>query len=368
LSTSRPHGEALIALGLMSELAARGHSITAFTKEADAGVEAMPWETVLIPDTGGLDSFAQLRYSRAARERLGAMGPTGFDIAHWLFPTGHQPAPPLPPAGQPLVVGPLMDPWPSRRRWWPPGFAVANAMSPYLARRYRRTLEGAGAVLVCTDQARRVLPNDRLASAAVELPYGVDTERFTVRPLPSTPTLLYVGRMERAKGVDGLVRAFAATAGRLPEARLLLAGQGTLVEELRSDLKRPSLKDRAEYLGVVEPQAMPELMAAASAVALPSVGEPFGMTLLEGMAAGRALLATNRNGPASIVVPGEGGILVEPGDESALTSGILELLEAPDRLQTMGQFNRRRAEQIYGWPRVAERLEAVYRRVLGARG
>src|SRR6185437_8689006 len=147
---------------------------------------------------------------------------------------------------------------------------------------------------------------------------GVDLERFTVRPAPAGPTrYLCVASLIQRKNVLRLARAF----GRLGEGTLTFVGDGPL---------RPQLEGRAGIVltGHVPHEGIPERLAAARVVCGPSLVEPFGQSLLEALAAGRPVVATNVGGPAEFVPP-EAGVLVDPLDEDAILDGLRRAAELP---------------------------------------
>ena len=115
-----------------------------------------------------------------------------------------------------------------------------------------------------------------------------------------------------------------------------------------------------DFVGQVQAGNVPALIGGSSVLCLPAYGEPFGMVLLEAMAAGRAVVATREGGPASIVVDGAGGALVEPGDVPALSSALIAVLSNANRLIAVGEFNRARVEAQYSLDLVVDRIERVY--------
>jgi phosphatidylinositol alpha-mannosyltransferase len=99
---------------------------------------------------------------------------------------------------------------------------------------------------------------------------------------------------------------------------------------------------------------------------LPSttMGEAFGVVLLEAMASGKPVIASNLPGVRSVVSDGQDGLLVQPGDASALSQAMGRLLGDPQLRQHMGQQGRRKVEAQYAWPRIIPRLVEVYEQAL----
>ena len=136
-------------------------------------------------------------------------------------------------------------------------------------------------------------------------------------------TFLYVGRLEREKGLDVLLRAFDAVPGRL-----VLVGRGDDEGRLRR-----LAGDRVQFVGALERDDLPELYAAADVFVLPSLSEPWGMVLNEAAAAGLPLVATDAAGAAhELIDEGQNGFMVPAGDEGAL-AGALRRLASDETLR-----------------------------------
>ncbi len=147
---------------------------------------------------------------------------------------------------------------------------------------------------------------------------GVDLQRFRVStPLDGAPAFLCLGSLTERKNVLRLARAFEL----LGEGTLTFAGDGPLRAELegRKDI---------HLLGAVPYDRIPPLIAESNVVCQPSLVEPFGQALLEGMACGRSVVATKVGGPPEFV-PAEAGILVDPLDEQAIAAALREAAQLP---------------------------------------
>jgi D-inositol-3-phosphate glycosyltransferase len=355
LTDSRAHGEGLIAWQTFSGLAARGHDLVVCTRRAELQSEP-PFTAVELGRTSGLESLEPLAYARAVDRTLSRFGGAdSFDVAHWLFPQAPDETVWAPPRGLRFVVGPHSLVWPGGRgRPLRAGDAVRAVARPLFRARRRRAFAAASAVLVSTPAAVSAVP----AGARTRVvPFGVDASRFTPAPLPAEPTVLFVGRLEPAKGVRDLVEAFARV--RVRGARLLLAGDGPEQAWIEAEKERLGLNGSVLLLGAVPHDEVPGLLERAALVCLPSHGEPFGMALLEAMAAGRAVVATSSGGPR-FLVDERGGRLVAPGDPEALAGALAELLDDPALLGRMGRFNRERVERELSLERTLDALEEAY--------
>jgi glycosyltransferase involved in cell wall biosynthesis len=174
---------------------------------------------------------------------------------------------------------------------------------------------------------------------------------------PGSPVLLCVGRLAEQKGHRFLLEAMTAILADHPEARLLLAGEGHL---------RPTLQaqagDRVSFLGVRED--VPALIARADLFVFPSLWEGQGNALLEAMAVGAPIVATDIPSTRETVTDGEHALLVPPGAAAALAGAVNRLLADPALARRLADAARVRA-QDYDIERTTRDLEAVYTRLLG---
>ena len=169
-------------------------------------------------------------------------------------------------------------------------------------------------------------------------PSGAPADRATTREAlglaPQARVVLNVGSLTPQKSQDVLLRAFADAARRVPQAVLLIAGEGRLRGPLRELCARLSLGDRVRFLGARTD--VPDLMEACDLFALSSSREGLSVTLLEAMRARRATLATDVGGNREAVADGVTGRVVPVGDEGAMAEALAELLAAPERLAALG--------------------------------
>jgi len=201
------------------------------------------------------------------------------------------------------------------------------------------------------------------------IPNGVDVEHFSRECLPIPQydddklNVLFVGRLEKRKGVNYLLHAFADVKAEMPNTRLLIVGPPTrAVRGYRNWVSEKRLKD-VEFIGHVSYDDLARYQHTADIVCAPATGnESQGIVLLEAMAAGRPLVASNIDGYASVITQGVEGLLVRPKDVDALAAGLLELLSDPDQRREMGEKGRQRAEE-YRWDRVSQRVLTYYERL-----
>jgi glycosyltransferase involved in cell wall biosynthesis len=183
------------------------------------------------------------------------------------------------------------------------------------------------------------------------VPTGIDLERFspgdqaaarrTLGLDPRALVLLYVGRLDREKSVDRIVRAFERVAGTMARARLVLVGQGTRADHLRRLADSLALRDRVHFLGVRPHDTLPACYRAADLFLFASETETQGLVLAEAAACGVPAVAVDAPGCDEVVRDGETGLLTK-ADPAALAEAAIGLLLDTERRGAMG----RRAREI----------------------
>ena len=236
----------------------------------------------------------------------------------------------------------------------------------------RRALREAGAVTACSGDLReRAVRLGAPPERTRTVPYGVDTAAFS----PAHPAagwrrrfgvpdgavlVLAVGRLVEKKGFRVLIDA-AAT---VPGAHVLIAGDGSLREELRRHAE--SLHAPVTFAGALGRTAIPEAFAAADVVAVPSVVDRAGNvdglpnTLLEALAAGRPVVASALAGIPDVVSDGLNGLLVKAGDVAALAAALRRLKDDVSTRTALAAAARRSAERELTWPRAAHSFEELF--------
>jgi glycosyltransferase involved in cell wall biosynthesis len=180
------------------------------------------------------------------------------------------------------------------------------------------------------------------------------------------PSVLFLGRLQPAKGVPELLRAFVQVRQVLPSARLVLGGEGDLAA-VRSQAQALGLQDALDCPGWVDGPAKHALLRRSWAFALPSHHEGVPIGMLEALAAGVPAVGTPVGGVPGLLVASGGGLLVRVGDASALAEALLALLTDPARARRLGDQGRQYVQSHHGLDAVERRLAALYAQVTGAR-
>jgi phosphatidylinositol alpha-mannosyltransferase len=199
------------------------------------------------------------------------------------------------------------------------------------------------------------------------IPNGVDVNHFASKREPlaqyadGKPSILFVGRPERRKGLDFLVRAFARVKAQVPDARLIIVGAGKFDAQRR--LARSLRLRDVEFCSYVSHDDLPRYHQTADVFCSPATGfESQGIVLLEAMAAGLPIVASNIEGYASVLTHGVEGLLVLPEDVEGLADALIRLLNDPVQRRQMAQRGRKRAQE-FSWERVSQQVLSYYERL-----
>ena len=232
-------------------------------------------------------------------------------------------------------------------------------------RRWFRNLDGKIAVS---------LPAMRLVSRYFPgyyniIPNGVDIAHFSapLEPLPQycdgKLNILFVGRLEKRKGVANLLRAYTRVKEEMPNTRLLIVGPETRLKRgYERTVREAGLQD-VVFAGYASYEELPRYHRTAHIFCAPATGhESQGIVLLEAMAAGKPIVACNIEGYAGVLTHGVEGLLVLPNDNEGLADALLQLLRDPDLRQVMGERGRQRAPE-FSWERISQRVLSYYERL-----
>jgi len=240
----------------------------------------------------------------------------------------------------------------------------------------RLAVERAERVIAVSEQMRAdILTHFQVAPERVVVIHnGVDAEAFRrteardvlARHRVREPYVLFVGRISEQKGIFPLLEA----ARSLPEeVSLVLCASSPDTPELAARLQN-AVAGRPHVLWINAMLPVPEVVQLYSHAAVfvcPSIYEPFGLINLEAMACGTPVVASRVGGIPEVVVDGETGWLVPPGDPATLAATLREALSDRARARRMGEAGRRRVEAHFSWDRIAERTLAVYADAIAAR-
>ena len=259
-----------------------------------------------------------------------------------------------------------------------------------------KRLQSASLVLGCSDYVsgaiRKRFPS--MADRCHTLHNGVDERFLQARSDPGrSEQVLYVGRLSPEKGVHALLEAFRQSAAAHPRSVLRLIGPADIAPKQFVDpagldpalrllahfhvrrgayfsflqQQAQTLGGRAQFVGPVANRRVRSELAQAGVFVFPSVWqEPFGIPVIEAMAAGLPVIATRAGAFPELVVDGETGILVDRADPQALAIAIDRLLASPDLRARMGAAARKRVARLFTWDRSVARLTDLYAQACGS--
>jgi phosphatidylinositol alpha-mannosyltransferase len=198
------------------------------------------------------------------------------------------------------------------------------------------------------------------------VPPGIDLDRFApgVEPLPSglaAPKVLFVGRLDARKGLEVLLAAWPKVLEAVPDARLVVVGDGPRAGAAREQVAALGIGPAVRFAGQVSREDLPRYYAGAAAYVSPALGgESFGIVLLEAMASGAPVIASRIRGYDEVVGPDD-GLLVQPGDPRALAGAITQVLVDTRLAARLAAAGRARAA-AFAWPQIARQTLQVYAR------
>lgn len=216
----------------------------------------------------------------------------------------------------------------------------------------------------------RIAPEERFTV----IHSGVDLERFCtdrvrkeeIRSVleipPETTILATAGRLTAVKGQETLIRAVAKCLRQGAKVFLVILGEGELRRDLETLSVELGITQAIRFLGWRSDVA--SVMDACDIFCLPSLNEGMGKVLVEAMALGKPIVASDVGGIPDLVIPGETGILVPPADSNALAAAILTLCDHPELREKMGEQGKKKAPE-YSVEKMLHKIELLYTDLLG---
>lgn len=215
-----------------------------------------------------------------------------------------------------------------------------------------------------SDYAQEILPG-----AYQIIPAGIDTRRFSPQGTKielfadGKTNLLFVGRLDERKGIDYLLEAFVKIKMTHPETRLVIVGNGPKENPLKRFVKEQQLED-VVFVGYVDQETLPGYYRSAQIACFPATGnESFGIVLIEALASGLPVIASEIEGYREVLTGELKDLLVKPQDPAALAEKINSLLDQPEKIALFRQRSLEQAQK-YGWEVVGGQIEEAYRRTL----
>ena len=332
-----------------------GHEVTIFAPASDR--EAASHEVTVMGKPRSMrvsGSVARITFSWKSPEVRRVLAEGRFDVVHL-----HEPLMPLLPYhflrySNSATVGTFHAAKDHGNRFY--GYTTR------LTRRWFRKLEGKIAV----SPAAVSLVSRYFTGYFNIIPNGIDYDHFAKPALPieefddGKKNILFVGRPEKRKGLKFLLRAYIQVRSQVPDTRLIVVGAGDFsrYERIMSAFPDVVFRPNVPYAD------LPRYYRSASVFCCPNTGnESQGYVLLEALASGRAVVASNIEGFAGVMTDEEEGLLVRPKDADATAAAIVRLLKDPKLRARFGERGQELARH-YSWDNVAHRVMSYYERIL----
>lgn len=273
----------------------------------------------------------------------------------------------------PLVIGPLnggMD-YPPAFRGAEPWISRAGVASVRLLSDLINTLlpgkKRADVVLVANQRTRQALPSNIRGKVIELVENGIDINLWKNISNNSDGNaetrFIFIGRLVDWKAVDIAIRALQ----QIPVAELEIVGDGPMLGTWKALAQQLGLEDRVHFAGWLSQQDCAIRLQSSTALVLPSLYECGGAVVLEAMAAGKPVIATNWGGPADYLDP-SCGFLVEPDSLDGLVAGFTaamqKLIDSPELAQSMGAAGRTRSVRDFDWQRKIDHITSIYQTLL----
>lgn len=365
-------GAGNVCFHLSRELAERGHEVEVVTSEAEGPA----------PEPDGAEVHRlRPRFAIGNAPLMPEIaGLRGFDVLHVHYPFIF--------GGELALVARRRDPGAALVVSYHNRLVGERGRRP-LFRTYEATLgpaliRSADRIAVVSEAHAETVPylrrmRRRDPSRLAVLPNGVDVEGFRPGPdsagvrerlgiPPGAPVAAFVATLDRAHYLKRPDLAISAAADADPGLHLLIAGGGEWTDRFRDLAMQLDAPERVHFLGPIPNAELPDMLRASDLLLATSDLESFGIVLIEAMACGLPVLATDLPGVLAVVEPGRTGLIARRGDREDLAGRLRELIAmGPEGRAEMGAAGRAVCEGRYAWPRLAGRLEEIYAEAVSRR-
>jgi glycosyltransferase involved in cell wall biosynthesis len=244
--------------------------------------------------------------------------------------------------------------------------ATAIALERWLVAHADGVTSSTAGVLATVRDATGVEP-----ARYARIPLGVPPPPPFVVP-PEPPRLLFVGRLERRKGIHTLLSVLPDVLTRFPDVHVDVVGEEAdpttaIRQRFEAEHHRAAWRPRCRFHGFVADDALPQFYRDCTVFVAPSLYESFGLVYVEAMRHARPVIGTTAGGIPEVVRDGETGVLVPPGDAPALRDALTHLLADPHLCRRLGERGREVVEHDFSSQQMAERTTAFYAEVIATR-
>ena len=261
---------------------------------------------------------------------------------------------------QPFVFGPVSAHFYERP-------TSERVFLPLTSRLHKATVQRCAKLVAITNQTRNLYKTLVDKEKMSVIPFGVDTEAF--KPIKEEQPqeelrMLYAGSLYALKGLPYLLKALANVKKLGLRANLIIIGEGEQKQALVALTKALDIEKDVKFEGPVPYSNMPKYYNHCDVFCYPTLGEPFGKAVIEAMACGKPVVATNVGGPAEIIQDRINGILVPPANPEAMAAKIIRLIGDENERRRIGRKAREAVLQRFSWSVIAEQYHQLYSSIL----
>lgn len=255
---------------------------------------------------------------------------------------------------------------------------IGNGFAEYIARFYngsalKSLLNHADRIIITQPNYLNSSPYLEDYSHKIEvIPNGVDVKKFKPLDIDKQKNTLFflslLDEFHKYKGLDYLLKALVKVKTEIPDVKLIVGGEGVLLDHYTGLVNEYGLKDNVEFHGFIPDEKIVEYYNRCSVFVLPSISskqEGFGIVVLEALACETPVISTEIVGVAADVKKSNSGIIIPPRDVDELANAIIKILSHYGKSREMGKNGRIFVEKSYTWHKVAKMMEKVYKELLG---
>lgn len=184
--------------------------------------------------------------------------------------------------------------------------------------------------------------------------YAADNEKI----------ILYVGRLVYEKGIQNLIAAMPKVLNGYHDSKLIIAGKGGMIDELRDEVRRLGIENKVYFTGYLNLNQVTKMYKCADVAVFPSTYEPFGVVALEGMLSGTPVVVSDVGGLNEIVQHRENGMKSYAGNPNSIADSILELLYNPGLCAEVSRNAKAKVKAQYNWTKIAQDTHFIYQKAI----
>jgi len=322
-------------------------------------IKALPYNNLIKKYSAHLQ-FITRSYLKASK----ILKTQKIDIVHHMFPAVYGQTFSLlaikEKFPQPFIFGPASAHFTSRP-------LDEKMLSKFTSMLHFKTISKCSHLIAITEQVKRLYSKFFDENKISVIPLGVNTELF--RPANKNRAkeefeILFAGSLYPLKGVEYLIKSMKYVVSEEEKVKLRIVGEGLEKERLRLLADKLGLKNKVIFEGFVPHDKIVKYYQNCDVFCFLTLGEPFGIAILEAMACGKPVIASNRGGPAEIVKDAETGFLINPRDTEAVAERIIRLIKDEKLRKKMGRKARKIVVEKYSLEKISEEYYRLYRSLI----